>query len=234
MSRYARPPSNHTVPPPCSVTNTPPLATIEVSYPLFVIHTNHVTTLPETPLHALCTQIYTAALTNLALTPLAPILPLRAILTATFDPAHRAFVLEDTATTPQILATLSEDARATIFAQAIAGIVSCLRAVALSGASTAEAVEATLRRFEKGAARTAMLAAVEAWSGWADCFEKAQIGGMIMEVVGIEAGGEKLAAQEVSVIEVDELAEAPALFNDGPHLRRDFGVPDAFTIMALN
>lgn len=98
-----------------------------------------------------------------------------------------------------------------------------------------------LRQFEEGEERRRILAEVEAWTGWGDCFEKAQIGRMIMRVVGIEqvgpaAAGDKGAAGGgvVEVVEVDEVAEAPVLFNDGPHLTREFGVPDQFRIMVLN
>ncbi|CAN8105352.1 unnamed protein product [Discula destructiva] len=209
-------------------------AIIEVSYPLFVIHTNHVTTLPDTPLYNLCEQVYTAALARLPLAAHADLLSLGAILSATFDSAHRAFVLPDTSST--LLATLSADARACIFAQAVAGIVSFLRTMATTcGTSplTAESVQAKLMRFEASAERARMLVAVEAWPGWGDCFEKAQIGGLIMRAAGVEVA-EKVAGETVSVVEVNEFAEAPALFNDGPHPRRDLGVPDQFTIMVLN
>lgn len=200
-----------------------------------MIHANHVTTVPDTPLHTLCEQIYTAALHNLALAN-APV-PLDAILTATFDPAHRAFVLADTSSA--LLATLSADARACILAQAIAGIVAFLRSVALSSPQppTAESVAAKLRRFEAGEERTRLLAAVEAWPGWGDCFEKAQIGGIIMQAVGMDAVAEvaeKFGAGAVSVLEGEQSAEAPDLFDDGPHFKSELGVPGQFTIMALN
>lgn len=81
-----------------------------------------------------------------------------------------------------------------------------------------------------------MLKEVEGSAVWADCFEKAQIGKMIMQVIGVEEEDDEAEkeAAEVKVMEVDEFAEAPALWHDGPHLKREFGVPDRFTIMMLN
>lgn len=84
-----------------------------------------------------------------------------------------------------------------------------------------------------------MLKEVEGSAVWGDCFEKAQIGKMIMRVIGVEQEEEEEIAEkkkgaEVKVVEVDEYAEAPALWHDGPHLKREFGVPDRFTIMTLN
>lgn len=209
---------------------TPLPATIETSYPLFIIHTNHVTTLPDTSLYTLCQQIYTTALNNLALP---EFIPLPDLLTAIFDPSHRAFVLP---TSPSTL-PLSEDARGCVFAQAIAGMIAFLRPAATL--KTGDGVRAALRRFGESEERRRILTGVEAWPRWGDCFEKAQIGGMIMAVVGVEpgteaAGGEKEVGGDVSVVEMDEVDEAPVLFHDGPHLSREFGVPDRFQIMALN
>lgn len=217
------------------------LATIEASYPLFVIHNNHVTTLPAVPLHTLCEQIYTTALTNLALTPLAPLLSLQAILTTTLDPAHAAFVLPSPSSA-SLLAALPADARAPLFAQAIAGIVSFLGTLAATAgpkgcAATTERVAAALERFAQGEARRMMLDAVEGSAVWGDCFEKAQIGRMIMAATGVAEAAQEEKLQPtagVSVVEVDAFAEAPALWHDGPHLMREMGVPDQFTIMALN
>lgn len=81
-----------------------------------------------------------------------------------------------------------------------------------------------------------MLKEVEGTAVWGDCFEKAQIGKMIMRVIGLEEEEDEAEkeATEVKVVEVDEFAEAPALWHDGPHLKREFGVPDRFTIMTLN
>lgn len=81
-----------------------------------------------------------------------------------------------------------------------------------------------------------MLKEVEGSAVWGDCFEKAQIGKMIMRVIGLEEeeGKAEKAAAEVKVVEVDQFAEAPALWHDGPHLKRELGVPDRFTIMTLN
>lgn len=82
-----------------------------------------------------------------------------------------------------------------------------------------------------------MLKDVEGSAVWGDCFEKAQIGEMIMRAVGVEVEGvaEKAGGgEQVRVVEVDEFAEAPALWHDGPHLKREFGVPDRFEIMMLN
>lgn len=211
-------------------------ATIETSYPLFVIHTNHVTTLPAIPLHTLCEQIYTTALTNLSLHPIAHLLSLRAILTATLDPSHAAFVLPSPSSAP-LLAALPEDARGPLFAQAIAGLVSFLGAIATCPSpATAERVAVKLERFAESEERTRMLKEVEGSAMWGDCFEKAQIGKMIMRVIGLEEEEDKAEkeAAEVKVVEVDQLAEAPALWHDGPHLKREFGVPDQFTIMTLN
>lgn len=94
-----------------------------------------------------------------------------------------------------------------------------------------------LARFAASEERRRMLKAVEGSAVWGDCFEKAQIGEVIMRAVGVEKKAEELAKKrvgEVSVVEVDEFAEAPALWHDGPHLKREFGVPDQFTIMMLN
>lgn len=215
-------------------------ATIETSHPLFVIHTNRVTTLPDTSLFALCQQIYDSAVQNLSLAPVSHLLSLQSILTATFDPTHRAFVLDDSPDTQRILAVLDADARACIFAQAIAGMVYFLRTVAeCTSPLTKERVDAKLRRFAESEARHTMLEAVEVSPVWTDCFEKAQISNLILKVVTgrsnvadvVEKKKEGIA---VSVVELgDDLVNEP-VFNDGPHLKRDLGVPDVFTIMVLN
>lgn len=136
-----------------------------------------------------------------------------------------------------LLAALPADARAPLFAQAIAGIVAFLGAMATCPSpATAERVAVKLERFAAGADRRRILDAVEGSPVWGDCFEKAQIGRMIMAAVGVsEDSKKKVVGSEVSVVEVDEAAsEAPALWHDGPHLRRELGVPDQFTIMVLN
>lgn len=233
------------------------LAIVETSYPLFVIHTNHVTTIPDTPLYTLCEQIHAAALANLSLAPHASLLPLRAILSATFDSSHRAFVLGADPATQRILAALDADARACVFAQAVAGLVAVLRAVAVaverapSHTLTPQRVDAELRRFEAGR-RDAMLEAIETSPVWSDCFEKAQIGELILRAAGGEGGKrsgtatptsavdgavvaeEKKVAAKVDVVEIGPDVVNEPIYNDGPHLERDFGVPGVFSIMALN
>ncbi|PSR81365.1 hypothetical protein BD289DRAFT_484473 [Coniella lustricola] len=216
-------------------------AIIEASYPLFVIHTNHVTTLADSTLYSLCRQIYDVAITKLSLTSYTNVLSMRAILSATFDTNHRAFVHDDSENTQRILAALGSDSRGCIFAQAIAGMVSFLRSIAECTAAapsrplTAERVAAKLGAFEAGEEREAMLASVEANPVWSDCFEKAQIGSIIMQAIGINPAGSVHDKHEttVSVTAVDDVYNEPA-FNDGPHPTRNFGVPDVFTIMALN
>lgn len=215
-------------------------ATIETSHPLFVIHTNRVTTLPDTSLFALCQKIYDSALQNLSLTPYSHLLSLQSILTATFDPTHRAFVLDDSPDTQRILAVLDADARACIFAQAIAGMVHFLRSVAeCTSPLNKERIDAKLRRFADSEARHVMLEAVETSPVWTDCFEKAQISDLILKAVtgqnNVDVVSEKNKEDTaVSVVELgDDLVNEP-VFNDGPHLKRDLGVPDVFTIMVLN
>ncbi|KAF3763358.1 hypothetical protein M406DRAFT_263010, partial [Cryphonectria parasitica EP155] len=156
---------------------------------------------------------------------------LRAILAATFDSDHRAFVLDDTSSpdTQRILAALDVDSRGCLFAQAIAGIVSVLRPIAAClPPLSEEAVAARLQHFAESDKRRAMLAAVETSPVWSDCFEKAQIGRLIMRAMKKDA-----ATATVSVVEVDDIYNEPA-FNDGPHPTRNLGVPDVFTILALN
>lgn len=216
------------------------VATIETSHPLFVIHTNRVTTLPDNSLFALCQQIYNSALQNFSLTPVSHLLSLQSILTATFDPTHRAFVLDDSPDTQRILAVLDADARACIFAQAIAGMVSFLRTVAeCTSPLTKERVGAKLRRFAQSDARHAMLEAVETSPVWTDCFEKAQISSLILKAVNGQSNVSVVAEKKeedasVSVVELDKDLVNEPIFNDGPHLKRDLGVPDVFTIMVLN
>lgn len=224
-----------------------PLAIIETSYPLFVIHTNHVTTLPDTPIYTLCEQIYAAALTHLCLAPHAHLFPLRAILSATFDSSHRAFVQDATPDTQRILAALDADARACVFAQAIAGVVAVLRAAAeCRSPLTPERAAAKLRRFEEDPRRAAMLQAIETSPVWSDCFEKAQIGEMILRAAcGEESAAvaavslsvvdvSKKDATTVDIVEIGADVVSDPVFNDGPHLERSFGVPGVFSIMALN
>lgn len=191
---------------------------------------------------------------------------MRAILSATFDSAHRAFLLDDGPETQRILAVMDADARACLFAQAIAGILIFLRAVlkvAEGGGGgdgnhsmttttmglTKERVEAKLRAFAEGEERKAMLQSIEMSPVWSDCFEKAQIGTMIMQAVCGSSARAAAAAEEedlpmvaarkaddakVEVVEVNvDFVSEPA-FNDGPHLKRNLGVPDVFTIMVLN
>lgn len=205
-----------------------------------MIHTNKVTTIPDTSLFALCQQIYNTALQNLSLTPYSNLLSLQSILTATFDPTHRAFVLDDSPDTQRILAVLDADARACIFAQAIAGMVHFLRTVAeCTSPLTKERVDAKLRRFAESDARHAMLQTIETSPVWTDCFEKAQISSLIMRAVTSQQQEAVVVEKEeedatVSVVELgDDLVHEP-VFNDGPHLKRDLGVPDVFTIMVLN
>lgn len=56
-----------------------------------------------------------------------------------------------------------------------------------------------------------------------------------MQAIGMDAVDESDGKQQavVSVVEVDDVYNELA-FNDGPHPARSFGVPDVFTIMALN
>lgn len=84
-----------------------------------------------------------------------------------------------------------------------------------------------------------MLEAIENSHVWTDCFEKAQISNLILKEI---TGQNKVAtvvekkdeASTVSVVELgNDLVNEP-VFNDGPHLKRDLGVPDVFTIMVLN
>ncbi|KAJ4419505.1 hypothetical protein N0V82_004950, partial [Gnomoniopsis sp. IMI 355080] len=123
---------------------------------------------------------------------------------------------------------------------AIAGLVSFLGAIATCPSpATAERVAVKMERFAASEERRRMLKAVEGSAVWGDCFEKAQIGEVIMRAVGVEKKEEEEVAEkkrvgEVSVVEVEEFAEAPALWHDGPHLKRELGVPDQFTIMMLN
>lgn len=215
-----------------------------------MIHTNHVTTLPDTPIYTLCEQVYAAALAQLSLGPHAHLFPLRAILSATFDSSHRPLVLDATPDAQRILALLDADARACVFAQAVAGTVAVLRAAATCRSPlTPERAAAKLRRFEEDPHRATMLQAVETSPVWSDCFEKAQIGELILRAAcGVEEAGPARAVATPEVVEVSsgkdaatvDVAEVGAdvindpVFNDGPHLAKGFGVPGVFSIMALN
>lgn len=136
---------------------------------------------------------------------------------------------------------LDADARACIFAQAIAGVVHFLRtALECRSPLTAERVAAKLRRFEAGAERTSMLEAIEKSPVWSDCFEKAQIGEMIMQAaceathtVVADVADVKHDAT-VEVVEIGPDVAADPVFNDGPHLGSSNGVPGVFSIMVLN
>lgn len=103
---------------------------------------------------------------------------------------------------------------------------------------TRERVAAKLSRFEEGEERKAFLRAIETSPMWSDCFEKAQIGRMIMDAVHVQHDADVVDSIKtdatVSVVEVDDEVYKDLAFNDGPHLQRDLGVPDVFTIMALN
>lgn len=230
--------------------NTKPLThnaeTIETSYPLFVIHHNHVATIPDQTIFHLCRCIFASALQKLPVANQDSItfLCLRKILSAVFDEDRRAFVLDEA--DPRILATTSAEAKAVVFAQAIAGIVCFLRKVAAcSSTLSPEVFEAKLQRFARSGERRALLAAVEASPLWTNCFEKAHIGNMIMDAVKGKAvaGADAVAAPyhkkgsspavTVSSVE-DEFAVARPRWEDGPQLKRDFGVPDVFTVMVLN
>lgn len=212
---------------------------IETSYPLFVIHTNHVTTLPNETLFSLCQQIFDTAITTFAIHDAEHVLShsnngLRRILCAIFDAEHRAFVLEDS---DRILAVLDDDAKSIILAQATAGMVFILRRLADYSTELTPAVfERILRTFTTCEKRTVMLQQIEKAPLWSDCFAKAQIGDMIMNAVhGRAQVDEKSSAlvSDVEVEDVDEIATS-AMWNDGPHPQRTFGVPDAFTIQVLN
>jgi hypothetical protein len=172
---------------------------------------------------------------------------LRKMLSAVFDEDHRAFVLDEP--DRRILATMTADAKACIFAQAVAGLVCLLRGVAACGVTLSpEVFDARLARFARSPERRAMLDAIEKSPVWSNCFEKAQIGNMIMDavkgkavagagVVSVAARDKKRGA-EVSVVEVgspkQDVHAEKQLWDDGPHLQRNFGVPDVFQIMVLN
>ncbi|KAJ0117433.1 hypothetical protein J7T55_003847 [Diaporthe amygdali] len=219
--------------------------TIETSYPLFVIHHNHVTTIPDETIFHLCRCIFASALQKLPVQNQDAIdfLCLRKMLSSIFDADHRAFVLDEP--DQRILATMDADAKACIFAQAIAGLVYLLRKVATcSHTLSPEVFDAKLQRFAASEERKVMLDAIEKSPVWSNCFEKAHIGNMIMDAVSGKpvAGAEVVAAPEnkkrgteVSVVEVSEQdLVTKQLWDDGPHMQRDFGVPDVFQIMVLN
>ncbi|ROV90127.1 hypothetical protein VPNG_09797 [Cytospora leucostoma] len=220
--------------------------TIETSYPLFVIHHNHVATIPDQTIFHLCRCIFASALQKLPVSNQDSItfLCLRKILTAIFDEDHRAFVLDEA--DPRILATMDADAKAVVFAQAIAGIVYFLRKVAAcSSTLSPEVFEAKLQRFAQSQERRTLLLAIEKSPVWTNCFEKAHIGNMIMDAVKGKAvaGADVVAAPyhkkgsnptvTVSSVE-DEFAVTRHRWEDAPQLKRDFGVPDVFTVMVLN
>lgn len=229
------------------LTNIKPPETIETSYPLFVIHNNHVTTIPDETIFHLCRCIFASALQKLPVSNQDNInfLCLRKILSAIFDADHRAFVLDEA--DPRILATMDADAKACVFAQAIAGIVYFLRKVATCSCTLSpEVFEAKLQRFAESPERRVMLDAIEKSPVWSNCFEKAHIGNMIMDAVNGKpvAGANVVAAPHrkeegngsvVTVVSVDDEDTVDMqLWDDAPHLKRDFGVPDVFTIMVLN
>lgn len=174
---------------------------------------------------------------------------LRRILSAVFDADHRAFVLDEA--DPRILASMDPDAKACIFAQAIAGIVYFLRKVATCSATLSPDVfEAKLQRFAAGEERARMLEAIEKSPVWSNCFEKAHIGNMIMDAVNGKsvAGADVVAVPQykkegadhptVSVAEVFEGDNteimSKQLWDHSQRIQRNFGVPDVFTIMVLN
>ncbi|KAG8162048.1 hypothetical protein KVR01_007813 [Diaporthe batatas] len=225
--------------------------TIETSYPLFVIHHNHVTTIPDETIFHLCRCIFASALQKLPVQNQSAIdfLCLRKMLSAVFDEDHRAFVLDEP--DPRLLATMDADAKACIFAQAVAGLVYLLRKVATCSVTLSpEVLDAKLARFAAGDERRVMLDAIEKSPVWSNCFEKAHIGNMIMDAVNGKAvaGADVVSAAAddnkkrgtgvVSVVELgspkqQDVAEKQ-LWDDGPHLQRNFGVPDVFQIMVLN
>lgn len=226
--------------------NKPNTETIETSYPLFVIHHNHVTTIPDETIFHLCRCIFASALQKLPVQNQDAIdfLCLRKMLSAIFDADHRAFVLDEP--DPRILATMDADAKACIFAQAIAGLVHLLRKVATCSSTLSPQVfDAKLRRFAESDERRIMLDAIEKSPVWSNCFEKAHIGSMIMDAISgkpvagaevVAAAADKKRATEVSVVEViaEQDLVSKQLWDDGPHMQRDFGVPDVFQIMVLN
>ncbi|KAI3396093.1 hypothetical protein diail_510 [Diaporthe ilicicola] len=220
--------------------------TIETSYPLFVIHHNHVTTIPDETIFHLCRCIFASALQKLPVQNQDAIdfLCLRKMLSAIFDADHRAFVLDEP--DQRILATMDADAKACIFAQAIAGLVYLLRKIATCSCTLSpQVLDAKLRRFAESAERRVMLDAIEKSPVWSNCFEKAHIGNMIMDAISgkpvagaevVAAASDKKRGTEVSVIEITgekDLVEKQ-LLDDGPHMQRNFGVPDVFQIMVLN
>ncbi|KUI60180.1 hypothetical protein VP1G_07408 [Cytospora mali] len=220
--------------------------TIETSYPLFVIHTNHVATIPDETLFHLCRCIFASALQKLPVSNQDSIdfLCLRRILSAVFDADHRAFVLDEA--DPRILANMDADAKACVFAQAIAGIVYFLRKVATCSCTLSpEVFEAKLKHFAESEERKTMLKAIETSPVWSNCFEKANIGNMIMDAVNGKAvaGADVVTPYNkkegdrptVSVMPVDEDdIVSKQVWEDGQQLQRTFGVPDVFTIMVLN
>ncbi|ROV91858.1 hypothetical protein VMCG_09165 [Cytospora schulzeri] len=229
--------------------------TIETSYPLFTIHTNHVSTIPEETIFHLCRCIFASALQKLPVSNQDSItfLCLRRILSAIFDADHRAFVLDDAEADPRVLATLTPDAKACVFAQAIAGIVFFLRKVATCSATLSpEVFEAKLQRFAASEERTRMLRAIEKSPVWTNCFEKANIGNMIMDAVkGKAIAGADVVAPPLptkkeggsvshpivsvtQVVEGDDEIMSKQLWDDGHQIKRNFGVPDVFTVMVLN
>lgn len=220
--------------------------TIETSYPLFVIHHNHVTTIPDETIFHLCRCIFASALQKLPVQNQSAIdfLCLRKMLSSVFDEDHRAFVLDEP--DPRILATMDADAKACIFAQAVAGLVYLLRKVATCSVTLSpEVFDAKLARFAASEERRVMLDAIEKSPVWSNCFEKAHIGNMIMDAIKgkavagadvVSAAADKKRGTQVSVVEISpkpDMADKQ-LWDDGPHLQRNFGVPDVFQIMVLN
>lgn len=169
---------------------------------------------------------------------------LRRMLSSIFDADHRAFVLDDP--DPRILETMDADAKACIFAQAVAGLVYLLRKVATCSCTLSrEVFDAKLARFAASDERRVMLDAIEKSPVWSNCFEKAHIGNMIMDAINgkpvagadvVSAAADKKRSTAVSVVEVsaEKDVSTKQLWDDGPHLQRNFGVPDVFQIMVLN
>ncbi|ROV88188.1 hypothetical protein VSDG_09262 [Cytospora chrysosperma] len=224
--------------------------TVETSYPLFVIHANQVTTIPDQTIFHLCRCIFASALQKLPVSNQDSInfLCLRRILSAVFDADHRAFVLDEA--DPRILASMDAGAKACVFAQAIAGIVYFLRKVATCSCTLSpEVFEAKLQRFAASEERTRMLEAIEKSPVWTNCFEKAHIGNMIMDAVSgkpvagadvvagpssRKAGGSQATVSVTQVVEGDDEVAGKQLWDEAQHIQRNFGVPDVFTIMVLN
>ena len=148
------------------------------------------------------------------------------VLAAIFDSDSRAFVTEDALF---MLDHIDEHAKATLLAQAVAGLVMVLRRLCSAELELAPGVlSRELRLFTESEERREMLAAIEHSPVLLSCYMKSEIADLMISAIT----DKHQASLPLTTIGEERLSDGISWVSYRPC--RDMGMPFGFTILALN